>query len=142
MKTVGENVELECVLYHVNASEYPVSWLKETEDPFNLYKLLSRGSHTIPDNRYAVAYIPIVGLEDAGLFRLQIRDLLESDSGTYLCNVHLSDTTRLEGKMTLTVESAAESEEGYPETGQQVDTNATQSGILIAPTVEPAAGNR
>lgn len=84
VKSVGETVNLECVFHNVNASEFPMSWLKETQDPHNSYQLLSR------------------------VFSFQIRDLRESDSGAYICNVHLSDATRLEGKVLLTVEPASD----------------------------------
>lgn len=107
VKTVGDMANLECVLHYVNASEYPISWLKATDDTLNPHRLLSRNSRTIPDSRYTVAYMPSLANQGAGVFKFQISDLQESDSGTYLCNVHLSATTRLEGKMNLTVEPAA-----------------------------------
>lgn len=106
-KVAGESVELECVLQNVNASEYPISWLKETDDPLNLYKLLTRGSQMIPELRYAVAYVPSPNSDDVGVFKLQILNLTESDSGTYLCNVHLSDVWRLESKISLKVHPVA-----------------------------------
>lgn len=136
VKSVGDIVDLECVLHSVNASEYSISWLKEMKDSVNLYKLLSRDSRTIPDDRYTVAYIPIVDAQDAGLFRFQIKNLRESDSGTYICNVHLSATTRLEGRITLTVEPVINDAEQSPAVEQEVDTNTIE--IKTISTITPA----
>lgn len=134
VKAVRENVTLECVLLNVNASEYPLSWLKKTQDPHNLYQLLSRGFRTIPDDRYTVAYTPLPEIADAGVFNFYIRDLLESDSGAYTCNVHLSATTRLEGNVTLTVEPAIDDETQTSTATQPVDTNTTETEIEIVTT--------
>lgn len=134
VKTVGDSVNLECVFHHANASEYFFSWLKETADPYNPHKLLSRGSRTIRNDRYSVTYFPVQGTTDAAIFKLQIKDLRVFDSGTYLCNVHLSPTTRLEGAITLTVEPAIESFT----TGQQVVTNSTESESVTTENPTPA----
>lgn len=135
VKTVGDSVNLECVLHNANASEYFFSWLKETAEPYNPHKILSRGSRTIPNDRYSVSYFPLQGTTDAAIFKLQIKDLRIFDSGTYLCNVHLSATTRLEGAITLRVEPAAESST----TRQQVGTNSTES--VLVTTEAPAPNN-
>lgn len=135
--TVAGTVELQCIFHHVNADEYLFSWLKETEDPNNLYKLLSRGSRTIPDDRYNVTLEidkPPVEPNDR-IYAFRIRDLQESDSGTYLCDVHLSPVTRLEGKMTLMVEPPIENGKQSLAAGQQVETNSTGDAIS---TVTPA----
>lgn len=136
VKTAGDIVSLECVLHNVNASEYPMSWLKETPDPHNLYQLLSRGNRTIPNDRYTVSYTPLVEIADAGVFSFEIRDLRESDSGAYICNVHLSDALRLEGEVLLTVEPASDDKAQSSTTAQPVDTNTTEteSEVEIVPT--------
>lgn len=128
VKTVGEGGRLECVLYNVNASVHQISWLMETNDPANPHKLLTRGSSTISDNRYAVKYYQSVEAQSnriIGIFRLLINNLIEDDSGTYFCNVHLSDTTRLEGRIELTVEPAATP----TNVDQHVDTTTVESAL-------------
>lgn len=129
-KSVGDTVNLECVLLNVNASILHITWLKETDDPHNFYKLLSRGSRTIPDSRYSVAYSPMTEIEGAGVFQLAIIDLQESDAGTYLCNVHLSDVTRLEAKITLTVQPAAIEKKQSPGAGPEA---ANENKSLVHP---------
>lgn len=136
VKAAGETVTLECVFHNVNASVYPISWLKETQDPNNLYQLLSRGFRTIPDRRYTVAYTPSPEIADAGLFNFHIRDLRESDSGSYMCNVHLSDVTRLEVNVLLTVAPAIDVELQSSTTAQPVDTYTAETEVKIVTTAK------
>ncbi|KOX69521.1 Lachesin [Melipona quadrifasciata] len=84
IKDIGETVEFRCsVLY---APDFPVVWTKINKNVANDQLPLSHGSTLIiRDTRFALKY------DDAlSTFRLQIKDIQETDAGFYQCKILIS----------------------------------------------------
>ncbi|XP_050588764.1 lachesin-like isoform X2 [Bombus affinis] len=84
IKDIGETVEFRCsVLY---APDFPVVWTKINKNVANDQLPLSHGSTLIiRDTRFTLKY------DDAlSTFRLQIKDIQETDAGFYQCKILIS----------------------------------------------------
>lgn len=93
IKDIGGTVEFDCSVQY--ASEYSVIWTKNSVDTV----FLSTGSTlVIKDSRFALRYDP-----NSSTYKLQIKDIQETDAGTYTCQVVLSVTHKVTANVKLSV---------------------------------------
>nr|AAO24932.1 RH65858p [Drosophila melanogaster] len=80
IKDIGGTVEFDCSVQY--AKEYNVLFLKTDSDPV----FLSTGSTlVIKDSRFSLRYDP-----NSSTYKLQIKDIQETDAGTYTCQVEFA----------------------------------------------------
>uniref|UniRef100_A0A1A9W9Q4 Ig-like domain-containing protein n=1 Tax=Glossina brevipalpis TaxID=37001 RepID=A0A1A9W9Q4_9MUSC len=93
IKDIGGTVEFECSVQY--AKDYSVQWTKTDGEPV----FLSSGSTlVIRDSRFALRYEP-----SASTYRLQIKDIQETDAGTYTCQVVISVVNKVSANVKLSV---------------------------------------
>uniref|UniRef100_A0A1B0AYP6 Ig-like domain-containing protein n=1 Tax=Glossina palpalis gambiensis TaxID=67801 RepID=A0A1B0AYP6_9MUSC len=93
IKDIGGTVEFECSVQY--AKEYSVQWTKTDGEPV----FLSSGSTLVMrDSRFALRYEP-----SASTYRLQIKDIQETDAGTYTCQVVISVVNKVSANVKLSV---------------------------------------
>lgn len=93
IKDIGGTVEFDCSVQY--AKEYPVGWIKMDSEPV----FLSTGSTlVIKDSRFALRYDP-----NSSTYKLQIKDIQETDAGFYQCQVVISLVHRVTANVQLSV---------------------------------------
>ncbi|XP_037948758.1 lachesin-like [Teleopsis dalmanni] len=93
IKDIGGTVEFDCSVQY--AKEYTVLWIKTDTDPV----FLSTGSTlVIKDSRFAMRYDP-----NSSTYKLQIKDIQETDAGVYTCQIVMSVTHSVKGTVKLSV---------------------------------------
>lgn len=81
IKDIGGTVELDCSVQY--ARDYPVLWIKLDRDTGRNHLTISSGSTLIiRDSRFSLRYDP-----SSSLHTLQVKDLQETDAGTYQCQI-------------------------------------------------------
>ena len=84
IKDIGETVEFHCSV--LNGFDLPVVWTKINKNALNDQLLLSHGSTLIiRDTRFTLKYDDVLST-----FRLQIKDIQETDAGFYQCKILIS----------------------------------------------------
>lgn len=96
IKDIGGTVELECSVQY--ATEYTVLWVKSTRDRGDSVFLSTGSSLVIKDSRFALRYDP-----SSSTYTLQIKDIQETDAGTYQCQVILSVNNKISADVDLSV---------------------------------------
>lgn len=96
IKDIGGTVELECSVQY--AKEYTVLWVKTTRDRGDFVFLSTGSSLVIKDSRFALRYDP-----SSSTYTLQIKDIQETDAGTYQCQVILSVNNKIAADVDLSV---------------------------------------
>lgn len=96
IKDIGGTVELECSVQY--ATEYTVLWVKTTRDRGDFVFLSTGSSLVIKDSRFALRYDP-----SSSTYTLQIKDIQETDAGTYQCQVILSVNNKIAADVDLSV---------------------------------------
>lgn len=96
IKDIGGTVELECSVQY--ATEYTVLWVKTTIDRGDFVFLSTGSSLVIKDSRFALRYDP-----SSSTYTLQIKDIQETDAGTYQCQVILSVNNKISADVDLSV---------------------------------------
>lgn len=89
-------MELECSVQY--ATEYTVLWVKSTRDRGDFVFLSTGSSLVIKDSRFALRYDP-----SSSTYTLQIKDIQETDAGTYQCQVILSVNNKIAADVDLSV---------------------------------------
>jgi len=93
IKDIGGTVEFDCSVQY--AKEYNVLFLKTDSDPV----FLSTGSTlVIKDSRFSLRYDP-----NSSTYKLQIKDIQETDAGTYTCQVVISTVHKVSAEVKLSV---------------------------------------
>lgn len=93
IKDIGGTVEFDCSVQY--AKEYNVLFLKTDSDPV----FLSTGSTlVIKDSRFSLRYDP-----NSSTYKLQIKDIQETDAGTYTCQVVISTVHKVSANVKLSV---------------------------------------
>lgn len=93
IKDIGGTVEFDCSVQY--AKEYSILWIKTDVDPV----FLSTGSTlVIKDSRFALRYDP-----NSSTYKLQIKDIQETDAGTYTCQVVISVVHKVTANVKLSV---------------------------------------
>lgn len=93
IKDIGGAVEFECSVQY--ATDYSVVWIKYGSDPV----FLSTGSTlVIKDSRFSLRYDP-----KSSTYKLQIKDIQETDAGVYQCQVVISVVSKITAEVTLSV---------------------------------------
>lgn len=93
IKDIGGTVQLECSVQY--AKEYSVVWTKVNTDPV----FLSTGSTlVIKDSRFSLRYDP-----NSSTYKLQIKDIQETDAGIYQCQVVISVVHKVTAEVLLSV---------------------------------------
>ena len=96
IKDIGGTVELECSVQY--AREYTVVWIKTGRNHAD-YVFLSTGSSlVIKDSRFALRFDGA-----SSTYTLQIKDIQETDAGTYQCEVVLSVNNKITAEVELSV---------------------------------------
>ncbi|XP_071447640.1 lachesin-like isoform X2 [Hetaerina americana] len=84
IKDIGGVVDLECSVQY--AEKYPVIWMKIDSTGISTPLPISSGTSLIfPDNRFSITYD-----SRSSTYKLQIKDIQETDAGVYNCQVLLS----------------------------------------------------
>lgn len=93
IKDIGGTVEFDCSVQY--AKEYSVVWIKMDSEPV----FLSTGSTlVIKDSRFALRYDP-----NSSTYKLQVKDIQETDAGLYQCQVVISVIHRVTAGVKLSV---------------------------------------
>lgn len=93
IKDIGGTVEFDCSVQY--ATDYPVIWTKNAGDSV----FLSTGSTlVIKDSRFALRYDP-----NSSTYKLQIKDIQETDAGTYTCQIVMSVVHKVSANVQLSV---------------------------------------
>ncbi|XP_037822181.1 LOW QUALITY PROTEIN: lachesin [Lucilia sericata] len=93
IKDIGGTVEFDCSVQY--AKEYSVIWTKTDGDSV----FLSTGSTlVIKDSRFSLRYDP-----NSSTYKLQIKDIQETDAGTYTCQVVISVVHKVTADVKLSV---------------------------------------
>jgi len=93
IKDIGGTVEFECSVQ--NAKEYSVVWMKLGTYP--VFLLLGSTS-VIKDSRFSGGYDP-----NSSTYKLQIKDIKETDAGVYQCSIVLSTVSKVSADVKLSV---------------------------------------
>lgn len=96
IKDIGGTVELDCSVQY--AQEYTVLWVKNTRERSDPVFLSTGSSLVIRDSRFALRYDP-----SSSTYTLQIKDIQETDAGTYQCQVILSVNNKISADVDLSV---------------------------------------
>lgn len=96
IKDIGGTVELECSVQY--AQDYTVLWVKSTRERSDPVFLSTGSSLVIRDSRFALRYDP-----SSSTYTLQIKDIQETDAGTYQCQVILSVNNKISADVDLSV---------------------------------------
>ncbi|XP_018328077.1 lachesin [Agrilus planipennis] len=95
IKDIGSTVELHCSVQY--AQDYPVLWVKV--DSQGSYVPISTGSSLIIyDSRFALRYD-----QASSTYTLQIKDIQETDAGTYQCQIILTISNKITAGVELQV---------------------------------------
>lgn len=95
IKDIGGTVELECSVQY--AREYSVIWSKVGRGGDTVF--LSTGSSlVIKDSRFALRFD-----QASTTYTLQIKDIQETDAGTYQCQVVISTVNKITAEVDLAV---------------------------------------
>lgn len=93
IKDIGGTVEFDCSVQY--AKEYSVIWTKTDGDSV----FLSTGSTlVIKDSRFSLRHDP-----NSSTYKLQIKDIQETDAGTYTCQVVISVVHKVTADVKLSV---------------------------------------
>ncbi|XP_059612629.1 lachesin-like [Phlebotomus argentipes] len=99
IKDAKESVDLQCSV--LNLSDFPVIWKKKSQSGGII---LSSGEYLIDrDSRYDILYD-----KSSSTFTLKIKDLEESDAGTYQCQILLSAVYQITAEVELQVRRASD----------------------------------
>ncbi|XP_055323119.1 lachesin [Sitodiplosis mosellana] len=96
IKDIGGTVELDCSVQY--AQEYTVLWVKNIRERGDPVFLSTGSSLVIRDSRFALRYVP-----SSSTYTLQIKDIQETDAGTYQCQVILSVNNKISADVDLSV---------------------------------------
>lgn len=96
IKDIGGTVELDCSVQY--AHEYTVLWVKNSRERGDNVFLSTGSSLVIRDSRFALRYDP-----SSSTYTLQIKDIQETDAGTYQCQVILSVNNKIAADVLLSV---------------------------------------
>lgn len=96
IKDIGGTVEIECSVQY--AQDYTVLWVKNTRERSDPVFLSTGSSLVIRDSRFALRYDP-----SSSTYTLQIKDIQETDAGTYQCQVILSVNNKISADVDLSV---------------------------------------
>lgn len=96
IKDIGGTVELECSVQY--AHDYTVLWIKSSRERGDPVFLSTSSSLVIKDSRFALRYDP-----SSSTYTLQIKDIQETDAGTYKCQVILSVNNKISADVELSV---------------------------------------
>ncbi|KAG8231049.1 hypothetical protein J437_LFUL011172 [Ladona fulva] len=84
IKDIGSTVDLECSVQY--GLDYPVAWLRVDDAGISGALPISSGTTLIvPNNRFSITFD-----RQSSTYRLQIRDIQETDAGVYYCKILLS----------------------------------------------------
>ncbi|XP_050316013.1 lachesin [Anthonomus grandis grandis] len=84
IKDVGGVVELACSVQYT--TDYPVVWMKQDSS----LPISSGSSLILHDSRFALKYD-----RSSSTYTLQIKDMQETDAGTYACSIIISTSSRV-----------------------------------------------
>jgi len=98
IKDIGGVVDLQCSVQY--AEDYPVLWVKVSETDSGL-PISSGSSLIVKDSRFALRHDAA-----SSTYTLQIKDIQETDAGTYRCQVILSVNNRISADVELQVRRA------------------------------------
>lgn len=93
IKDIGGTVEFDCSVQY--ASDYQVLWSKTDADPVFLS---TASTLVIKDSRFSLRYDP-----NSSTYKLQIKDIQETDAGTYTCQVVISVVHKVSANVKLSV---------------------------------------
>jgi len=97
IKDIGGTVELECSVQY--ATDYPVIWIKSDTSQGQNPLLISSGSTLIlRDSRFSLRFDP-----SSTLYTLQIKDLQETDAGSYQCQILIGVNNRVTANVDVLV---------------------------------------
>ncbi|CAH0549583.1 unnamed protein product [Brassicogethes aeneus] len=97
IKDIGGTVELSCSVQYT--ADYSVIWMKVNKDQSGYSLPISTGSSLIlHDSRFSLRYDP-----SSSTFLLQIKDIQETDSGYYQCQILISPSNRVTAEVELQV---------------------------------------
>ncbi|XP_021944629.1 lachesin isoform X2 [Folsomia candida] len=97
IKNIGGTVELDCSVQY--ARDYPVLWMKLDKDTGQHHLIISSGSTLIiRDSRFSLRYDP-----SSSLYTLQVKDLQETDAGTYQCQILIGVSNRVTANVDVLV---------------------------------------
>ncbi|KAF7280562.1 septate junction protein lachesin [Rhynchophorus ferrugineus] len=95
IKDIGGTVDLSCSVQYT--SKYPVIWMK-VDKGGNSLPLSTGSSLIIPDSRFALRYDPT-----SSTYLLQIKDIQETDAGTYSCQIIISPSSIVSAEVEVQV---------------------------------------
>lgn len=93
---VGDTVDLQCSVK--DAREFPVAWLKLGLNPIDNDYISSGHSLIVRDDRFSLDYDEV-----REIYKIQIKNARESDSGRYQCQLLISATLKLTENLELKV---------------------------------------
>ncbi|XP_039299141.1 lachesin [Nilaparvata lugens] len=97
IKDIGDTVELECSVQY--AQSYPVLWMKVDHNRRTEPVPISSGSGLIIlEGRFSLRYDPA-----SSTYTLQIKDIQETDSGFYQCQVFIALQNKISAEVELQV---------------------------------------
>lgn len=97
IKDIGGSVELQCSVQY--GTDYPVLWIKLNRHSGHDQLPISTGTSLIVrDSRFALRYDT-----SSSTYTLQIKDIQETDSGVYQCQVLISLANRISAEVELRV---------------------------------------
>ncbi|CAL8080651.1 unnamed protein product [Orchesella dallaii] len=97
IKNIGGTVELECSVQY--ARDYPVLWIRLDKETGQNHLTISSGSTLIiRDSRFSLRYDPT-----SSLYTLQVKDLQETDAGTYQCQILIGVSNRVTAEIDVLV---------------------------------------
>lgn len=96
IKDIGGSVELDCSVQY--AKDYSVVWVKVGPDNSDSVFLSTGSSLVIKDSRFSLRYDPA-----SSTYKLQIKDIQETDAGLYQCQLLLSVINKIKADVTLSV---------------------------------------
>lgn len=97
IKNIGGTVELECSVQY--ARDYPVLWIRLDKETGQNHLTISYGSTLIiRDSRFSLRYDPT-----SSLYTLQVKDLQETDAGTYQCQILIGVSNRVTANVDVLV---------------------------------------
>lgn len=96
IKDIGGTVELDCSVQY--ARDYTVVWIKSGRSRSDSVFLSTGSSLVIKDSRFALRFDGA-----SSTYTLQIKDIQETDAGTYQCEVVLSVNNKISAEVELSV---------------------------------------
>lgn len=96
IKDIGGTVELVCSVQY--SQEYPVLWMKNDPANTNTIPISTLSTLILQDSRFALRFD-----RASSTYTLQIKDIQETDAGTYYCQVLISVNSKITADVVLQV---------------------------------------